>query len=937
MFKRNTKKSDMQGLENFLSDIRNSNSTDDVAKRVAKELAHIRVQFEGSALLDGYNKKKYICKLVFIFLLGYDFDFGERIAINLLNASRYSEKSIGYMFVSVVMNQKSNLMVLVYKAIENELIQSAIPEHQILALNYVANMAQAEIVDTFASPVMKMLFEGEICDTVKQSAILCLLRLFRLKPDVISGNDYPLRIINYLNYPHLGVVTAAVSLIEDLVIAEKVNNKLCLSFTVSKLTKLLKSHPKDYVDYTYYHVTAPWLTVKLLRLLRQFSFPAEIVAKTNLVECIETIFNKVQEPPKAKRMEHRNAKNAVMFEAISLVYHMKMEPHLQISACNILEMSLKQKDANNRGLVLEAMSLLSESEVCRNRMKEQLQTVFDFMEREKDVCIRRKLIDLLYKLCDQSNVLPALDEMAYLVETEDLSLKEEIVLKMSVLAEKFLQDRTMYIDAILNILKIAGEFVSEAVWCRFIQIITNEDAVQSYAAKSAFEAIETPRCHEKLVTVVGYILGEFGNLIAGDAKFSPSAQLRLLHSNFNLNSKATKAALLTTYMKFFNLYPNIHSEIKDILKNNTSSSDPEIQQRAVEYLTLCEKGNRETLIRVFEKMPQFKKGILVEESLHRRKLGTTEINPQETPKIKRGYSINYVNQSYVEENATSKYVSPSTSGMTKHSKMIESLDLHNALQEIFSKNENETNFGQHMTSVCLITNLEALNFLIWHENGTLYESNILCLNTNAKFEKNKGQMRFIYTNKTSEVLSNFRPLFATEHYEKIKIEVTPCATILEPYGTIEQEVHVECMTDFYHKPSLSLSFVLNNVTKIIPIYLPVTMNKFIGPVTMTLEEFCSRWERCQNHEIVAVFPAKNIMERRLVENKIKGIGLMLLQNIDPSKENFVAAGVFHSKSQRIGILLRLESDCKTSSYRLWVRSTLTTVSEEVARLVKFIL
>ena len=44
--------------------------------------------------LDGYQKKKYVCKLLFIFLLGNDIDFGHQEAVNLLSSVRFSEKQI---------------------------------------------------------------------------------------------------------------------------------------------------------------------------------------------------------------------------------------------------------------------------------------------------------------------------------------------------------------------------------------------------------------------------------------------------------------------------------------------------------------------------------------------------------------------------------------------------------------------------------------------------------------------------------------------------------------------------------------------------------------------------------------------------------------------------------------------------------------------------
>ena len=44
--------------------------------------------------LDGYQKKKYVCKLIFIFLLGNNIEFGHQEAVNLLASLKFSEKQI---------------------------------------------------------------------------------------------------------------------------------------------------------------------------------------------------------------------------------------------------------------------------------------------------------------------------------------------------------------------------------------------------------------------------------------------------------------------------------------------------------------------------------------------------------------------------------------------------------------------------------------------------------------------------------------------------------------------------------------------------------------------------------------------------------------------------------------------------------------------------
>lgn len=51
------------------------------------------------------------------------------------------------------------------------------------------------------------------------------------------------------------------------------------------------------------------------------------------------------------------------------------------------------------------------------------------------------------------------------------------------------------------------------------------------------QALQAPACHENMVKVGGYILGEFGNLIAGDQRSSPLVQFQLLHSKVRFNLK----------------------------------------------------------------------------------------------------------------------------------------------------------------------------------------------------------------------------------------------------------------------------------------------------------------------------------------------------------------------------------------------------------------
>lgn len=77
-------------------------------------------------------------------------------------------------------------------------------------------------------------------------------------------------------------------------------------------------------------------------------------------------------------------------------------------------------------------------------------------------------------------------------------------------------------------------------------------------------------------------------------------QFSLLHSKFHLCSVATRALLLSTYIKFINLFPETKATIQGVLRAGSQlrNADVELQQRAVEYLTLSSVASTDVLVSI---------------------------------------------------------------------------------------------------------------------------------------------------------------------------------------------------------------------------------------------------------------------------------------------------------------------------------------------------
>ena len=65
----------------------------------------------------------------------------------------------------------------------------------------------------------------------------------------------------------------------------------------------------------------------------------------------------------------------------------------------------------------------------------------------------------------------------------------------------------------------------------------------------------------------------------------------------------TRALLLSTYIKFINLFPEIRKQIQDIFRqdSNLRSADAELQQRASEYLQLSIIASTDVLVSYFNR------------------------------------------------------------------------------------------------------------------------------------------------------------------------------------------------------------------------------------------------------------------------------------------------------------------------------------------------
>ncbi|CAM1326901.1 AP2A2 (predicted) [Pycnogonum litorale] len=476
------------------------------------------------------------------------------------------------------------------------------------------------------------------------------------------------------------------------------------------------------------------------------------------------------------------------------------------------------------------------------------------------------------------------------------------------------------------------------VWYRVIQIVINREDVQGYAAKTVFEALQAPACHENMVKVGGYILGEFGNLIAGDQRSSPIVQFQLLHSKYHLCSVQTRALLLSTYVKFINLFPEIKQQIQDVLKSDTNlkNADAELQQRSSEYLQLTTITSTDVLATVLEEMPPFperESSILA--ILKKKKPGHVETTNNVEVKEKKpttaimnsGPAIanNTVSTDLLGINAAPNV--PQQGPAQSSTSLL--VDVFGDANTVAAPSAGPTSNDAPASAV--VKNEENSQKFITRNNGVLFENDLLQIGVKSEFRQNLGRVGLFYGNKTAFALTGFLPSVSCPGLlsNKLVVQAKPVEPIVEAGAQVQQLINFECVEEFQDPPTLIIEFLYNGAQQKLSLNLPVTINKFIEPTDMNSESFFTRWNNLSSpkQECQKIFKATFPMDQEATSTKLSGFGSQLLIKIDPNPDNFVCAGIIHTKMMSIGCLVRLEPNLQAKMYRLTIRCSKEAISD----------
>jgi AP-2 complex subunit alpha len=224
--------------------------------------------------------KKYVWKLLYMYMLGYDtVGVAHMTVIKLITMPRFSEKNCGYVALATLLNENHDFLRLTIQNIRSDM-ESTDEIFQCLALSVVANVGGKEMAESLSPIVQRILLDSKSTAFVRKKAALCMLRLIRKSPECAPQDEFPAQVIALLNDGNVGVLCSVASLLLGLVSITTQGYEDLVPSCIKVLDRIrppqnkpMAQLPTQLSNYKYYFTICPWLQVKLLRILQFFPPP----------------------------------------------------------------------------------------------------------------------------------------------------------------------------------------------------------------------------------------------------------------------------------------------------------------------------------------------------------------------------------------------------------------------------------------------------------------------------------------------------------------------------------------------------------------------------------------------------------------------------------------------------------------------------------------
>uniref|UniRef100_A0A669QBF4 AP-3 complex subunit delta-1 n=1 Tax=Phasianus colchicus TaxID=9054 RepID=A0A669QBF4_PHACC len=431
-----------KNLQDLVRGIRNHKEDEVSDRRIKQELKQDNIAVKANA----------VCKLTYLQMLGYDISWAAFNIIEVMSASKFTFKRIGYLAASQCFHEGTDVIMLTTNQIRKDL-SSPNQYDTGVALTGLSCFVTPDLARDLANDIMTLMSHTK--PYIRKKAVLIMYKVFLKYPESLRP-AFP-RLKEKLEDPDPGVQSAAVNVICELA---RRNPKNYLSLA-PLFFKLMTSSTNN------------WVLIKIIKLFGALT-PLEPRLGKKLIEPLTNLI-------------HRYGGRCCFFHSrlvkCLLGGSLSLFPDARCLCVQKLRILIEDSDQN-----LKYLGLLAMSKILKTHPK-SVQSHKDLILQcldDKDESIRLRALDLLYGMVSKKNLMEIVKKlMIHVDKAEGTTYRDELLTKIIDICSQsnyqYITNFEWYISILVELTRLEGTRHGHLIAAQMLDVAIRVKAIRKFA------------------------------------------------------------------------------------------------------------------------------------------------------------------------------------------------------------------------------------------------------------------------------------------------------------------------------------------------------------------------------------------------------------------------------------------------------------------------
>lgn len=523
--------------------------------------------------------KEFLVRLIYAEMLGHDASFGYVKALELVAAGNLVEKRVGYLCASLCFAPDQPMRIMLVSRLQKDM-QSANILEICFALTAAAKLITPDMIPAVLGDADKLLkHEKEI---VRKKTVMLLHRFLQIAPETLAG--YTDKFRRALCDKNPTVMAASLHVFDELIRADPTPFKDLVPSFVSILKQVSEGRlPRDFA---YHRVPAPWIQMKLLRLLAMLGH-ADKKASEQMYEVLLGAMRRAD--------SGTNVGFAIVYEAVRTITHVYPNTTLLNEAAGSISRFIASENHNLRYLGITSLASIVKDHP-QYAAKHQM-AVMRCLE-DPDDTLKRKTLDLLYRMTNPVNVEVIVEKLLInLRDAVDVFLRQDLVDRISQVAERYAPSTAWYVQVMTQVFELGGDLVKMETASGLMRLIAEgggeddeeaDNAMRQEVVETYLDLIDKHGMPDVLLQTLFWVLGEYGYLSESMSLPIICDKVCSLAGRAGL-SKVTRGYAISSATKLTAQVGSVLPSAQTLMERYSASKDVDLAQRCGEFRILASR------------------------------------------------------------------------------------------------------------------------------------------------------------------------------------------------------------------------------------------------------------------------------------------------------------------------------------------------------------